>query len=285
MLRRDVLAELRRGKLSLASANEVLDDLIGRGSTGTAGAYEMAGLSAAEASALGHGASPADLVALRYRGWPETCDYCGRTIDVAQGFWWSGVRSRRQRLRHVVCPDLGAAYAFQSRRARHHRRRVRRVLGAALGKPPPRALFVSPPVSAAYERYVRRRSADDEPDVVHSYWPLHRADSMYGELRAKTRDLDGESVVIIDQLLTGAVRLDASDALSAVEKIWIALSGGEPGSTLRLVIEDMSGGLHSRAMSCRWNPPDLYQAAARRSMWRSGGAAWFQPRFGRVNIN
>ena len=104
----DLLELLHSGELTLTEAEALFDKQVQDFHAGFVKPpwNEYFRMSIYEASAYLHGATLADLVKLRYEGWPVRCYVCNQPLDYRQGG-----RSFLQRedgtpqLRHVPCPQ------------------------------------------------------------------------------------------------------------------------------------------------------------------------------------
>ena len=105
----DLLELLHSGDLTLTEAEAVLEKQVQDFHAGVEKLpwNEYFRMSIYEASAYLHGAGLADLVKLRYEGWPVCCYVCGQSLDYRQG-GWSFLRREdgTPQLRHVPCPQM-----------------------------------------------------------------------------------------------------------------------------------------------------------------------------------
>ncbi len=103
----NLLAELYHGLIEREDVEHILFEAYNRSPDGMIGTeFRTAlGLSEHEVAALTFGASPEQLVRLRYEGWPTTCFLCGHALDYRLHGWRLVPRSDDGVLLwHVQCP-------------------------------------------------------------------------------------------------------------------------------------------------------------------------------------
>jgi hypothetical protein len=106
---RDLLAELRDDNISLEEADRILDETIEMMHSGKLPPewWLELGLSNYEVSAYSQGANLADIVRLRFEGWPTKCSRCGLPIDYRlYGWWFEHSNESELCLRHIECPTI-----------------------------------------------------------------------------------------------------------------------------------------------------------------------------------
>ncbi len=103
----DLLQLLHTATISYEEAEAIFDNAVGRfhaGEIETPWPEEL-GLSEHEATAYLHEATLADLVRLRYDGWPTKCCKCGQEIDYRNYSWWlTHAEGGDICLQHIKCP-------------------------------------------------------------------------------------------------------------------------------------------------------------------------------------
>jgi hypothetical protein len=86
--------------------------------------WETLEMSKYEAAAYMHGATFADIVKLRYEGWPNVCSRCGQPIDYKQfGWWFVHRRDGKPHLRHIVCPKTNVRGSTSPKRTKRIRKK------------------------------------------------------------------------------------------------------------------------------------------------------------------
>jgi hypothetical protein len=105
---RDIVRMLHEKELTAQQADEEIEARMLAQPSGKPGSRwgSALALSAQESEAFAQGASSADLMSLRYDGWPTRCVKCGKPIHLRQTLWWF-VRDETGKpgLRHIDCPS------------------------------------------------------------------------------------------------------------------------------------------------------------------------------------
>lgn len=104
----DLLARILQSEISLEEAEKILDETVDgihfRGECPEW--WTTLELSCYEVAAYAQGAGLAELVQLRYGGWPTTCCRCGKALDYRQFGWWVVyAEHNRIALKHLECPS------------------------------------------------------------------------------------------------------------------------------------------------------------------------------------
>ncbi len=105
----NLLALIPYGEISLKGAEDIFDATIEELHRGEASPDWPAtlGFSKYEATAYLHGATLADLVRLRYEGWPTSCCRCHLSLDYRlYGWWFEHSDDGVPRIRHIECPII-----------------------------------------------------------------------------------------------------------------------------------------------------------------------------------
>jgi hypothetical protein len=103
---RDILTELAGSGLDLATAVDIVDNIVGEYHAGTmTGALpELLHMSTIEYSAFAHGAPLDVLAGWRSDGWPTTCGKCHAAIAVNEFGWLPREVNGVFCLVHITCP-------------------------------------------------------------------------------------------------------------------------------------------------------------------------------------
>ena len=105
----NLLALINIGEVSIEEAERLFNDTIENVHSGAVSSdwRESLGFSEYEATACLQGAGLADLVRLRYGGWPTQCSRCGLTLDYRiYGWWFVHCENGEPCLRHIECPPV-----------------------------------------------------------------------------------------------------------------------------------------------------------------------------------
>lgn len=115
-MKRDILQELAKGKISPEEAQQIFDAVLHDGKMGLG---EGVGMDNAEYTANCHGVGLPELAKWRKDGWPDECVVCGEHIDVPNFGWMAKELGPDQDhvLEHVQCPTTGRAKRHSAKRS------------------------------------------------------------------------------------------------------------------------------------------------------------------------
>jgi hypothetical protein len=115
----DLITMVYQGEVSLDEAYRVFDETIAAIHRGEASPewWTTLGFSQYEAAAYLHEATLADIVKLRYAGWPTSCCRCGLPLDYRlYGWWFVHADDEVPRIRHIECPTISMDEVDTNRR-------------------------------------------------------------------------------------------------------------------------------------------------------------------------